>query len=55
MQVLFVFWLVWGSSLRRVKTADVEEMWSLETRVNGVNVDEFREDEDSLSDLEFQR
>lgn len=38
-----------------MKTADVEEIGSLEARVKGVNVDGFKEDEDLLADVEFQR
>jgi len=38
-----------------LKTADVEDMGSLEARIKGVNVDGFREDEESLADMEFQR
>jgi hypothetical protein len=38
-----------------VKTADVEEIGSLEARVKEVNVDGFREDEDLLVDVDLKR
>ena len=53
--ISWIIWLVWGSSWRRVKTADVEEIGSLEARVKEVNVDRFREDEDLLADVDLKR
>jgi hypothetical protein len=53
--ISWIIWLVWGLSWWRLKTADVEDKGSLEARIKGVNVDGFREDEESLADMEFQR